>query len=291
MSPEWVCPLFIVPCLIAFVYFLTAVEASTWGGRVYWSVSSAYLALARALGVPDPPPVPWWRGAFSSNGALSGKLLDGRAYSVDLAAKPAARRVQKCAVIEVDCDPGVELTVTLREDVFERFQRWRGKKVPGDVSVGDEAFEARLKVHSPTPAAVAPSLRAEVRREILLIFDGYFARRLELGAGKLRVQIGPAVPLQLYKDLVQHLGKVAADFDRTSLKIHVLDGERRVLSDAAGKARCAFCHEGVQGDEPDLVACERCQTVVHGECWTDHGGCPLMGCGSQRAERARGRGA
>ena len=71
--------------------------------------------------------------------------------------------------------------------------------------------------------------------------------------------------------------------------VQVLGGERRALRGKGGKARCGYCHDDVTGAEPDLVACDRCSTVLHEGCWTELGRCPVMGCAGRSPERRRVR--
>ncbi|MBI3724340.1 hypothetical protein HY251_10370, partial [bacterium] len=74
--------------------------------------------------------------------------------------------------------------------------------------------------------------------------------------------------------------------DRVSLAVHVLGGERRAFQSHAGSPRCAYCHEDVIGNEPDLIACSSCATVLHESCWSDNGRCTVLGCAGKTPERA-----
>jgi hypothetical protein len=61
--------------------------------------------------------------------------------------------------------------------------------------------------------------------------------------------------------------------------LHRLLPEAIVHASAArGEARCAYCHDGVQGSGADTVTCPRCRTVLHAVCWSELGRCPVMGC-------------
>lgn len=43
---------------------------------------------------------------------------------------------------------------------------------------------------------------------------------------------------------------------------------------ASPRARCAYCHQ----DARALLACTRCGTGLHLDCWSDLGRCPTLGC-------------
>lgn len=49
--------------------------------------------------------------------------------------------------------------------------------------------------------------------------------------------------------------------------------------------RCAFCHDALELLPSRVVGCDRCGVLTHIACWTEHGGCPVFGCG-QAAARA-----
>ncbi|MCA9520543.1 MAG: hypothetical protein KC609_06205 [Myxococcales bacterium] len=40
---------------------------------------------------------------------------------------------------------------------------------------------------------------------------------------------------------------------------------------------CPYCRDGIL-NEPTIVACSRCQTPHHAECWKEAGGCAVFGC-------------
>jgi hypothetical protein len=46
--------------------------------------------------------------------------------------------------------------------------------------------------------------------------------------------------------------------------------------------RCPYCHDGMLAEE-GTVFCAACATPHHAECFSDHGGCSLLGCESKRS--------
>lgn len=50
------------------------------------------------------------------------------------------------------------------------------------------------------------------------------------------------------------------------------------LDSASIGARCAYCRSPWTQD--DSVQCPDCATTSHRECWTENGGCPILGCAS-----------
>lgn len=53
-----------------------------------------------------------------------------------------------------------------------------------------------------------------------------------------------------------------------------------------GLLKCPFCLDEVDPKVDDSVACPRCATLHHGECWTENRGrCTVRGCEPERAGR------
>lgn len=82
---------------------------------------------------------------------------------------------------------------------------------------------------------------------------------------------------------------MAALVETRSVRVRVLDAEHPVACGPEGELRCAYRRDGITGDADDLVACRRCRTALHGACWDEHGGCPMLGCEGDQAERPRAR--
>jgi hypothetical protein len=81
-----------------------------------------------------------------------------------------------------------------------------------------------------------------------------------------------------YAPLLDALGAIALVFETPRIRV----GTAR-----EDEARCAYCHADV-ADSDGVVKCSRCATLLHEDCWREHGSCPALGCGSGRARhRAR----
>lgn len=157
-----------------------------------------------------------------------------------------------------------------------------------DLQTGDRAFDERFFLEADDRARGRKALGKELRQKI----DEAFARpgieRLVLQPGELLIEADPheLAPGE-WKGLLLHLERAAALIERKPVRVRVLGGERDVVVDPEGKTRCAYCRDGITGEEDDLVACDRCRTVLHAACWEEHGSCPMLGCEGEAPERAR----
>ncbi len=64
-----------------------------------------------------------------------------------------------------------------------------------------------------------------------------------------------------------------------------LDLERR-----ASAPQCPFCRQPIGSlRRAGAVRCASCDVLHHAECWSEHGGCSVLGCAREaRSRRARG---
>jgi hypothetical protein len=132
-------------------------------------------------------------------------------------------------------------------------------------------------------------LEGSLRSRIMALFERFPVESLVLGRGELVATLPlDALTKADCRKVLDLVVAAAKSVDRGALDVTILGGERRAFLGLGGKPRCGFCHEDLTGEEPDLVACDRCSTVVHDECWGEHGGCPVMGCPGDSPERARG---
>ncbi|MCW8139738.1 MAG: hypothetical protein KIT58_12640 [Planctomycetota bacterium] len=158
------------------------------------------------------------------------------------------------------------------------------------IQTGDEAFDERFFLESSRPLDGRRALGRKLRRSIDEAFRRFGADGLQLRPGELVVEADlAACPPARWRELIRHLDQAAALVEVKPLRIRGLGEEREVARGADGAARCVFCRDGISGDEDDLVACERCRTALHAECWEEHGGCPVLGCDGRAPERARAR--
>jgi hypothetical protein len=199
--------------------------------------------------------------------------------------------------IGVSHPPAIQVT---RDGLMGMIGRVFGATIPS----GDRGFDGRFVVtgagdRSRAKAALADGFREVVKR----IFDGfgvtlvhtirqpflYQDRHLFAGRSVLRARV-PRLDPKRAPELFAKLGELASFLEGVPLHVVTLGAERRAEKGASGSPRCAWCHADITGSEPDLVACEKCATVLHEACWAEQGGCPVMGCAGKTAERAKQRG-
>jgi hypothetical protein len=191
------------------------------------------------------------------------------------------------AIATVDVEGAPPLVVTL-ENWSTKLSKWLG--FVREVEVGDTGFDDRFLLRTPSPTKALKQLASDrPRRAIEALFDRFRCYRLELFKRGVRAKVRahPLLPATR-RALVAHLDRIADAFDRRAIHVTVLGGDRRALA-VKGAARCAFCHGEVTGRELDLVACRRCATIAHDECWRELGHCPTLGCPGKSPERGRRR--
>jgi len=162
--------------------------------------------------------------------------------------------------------------------------------VPG-VASGSAQFDGHYVVHA-APRERERAQRAlhetTLRTAIDTLFAQFKVESLE-SDGESVTATGPlalADP-ERARTALTVLALLTRLLERVPITVKVLGGERHAFRSERGAARCAYCHADVTGDEPDLVACEGCATVLHAGCWEELGRCPVLGCASGKPERAR----
>jgi hypothetical protein len=169
-----------------------------------------------------------------------------------------------------------------------RLERMVGRGVKEDLQTGDRAFDDQFFLQSTDPREGGRVLQGDLRRAITLAFARKGVQRLVLKPGELTLEADVrTLEPDKWGPLLESLDRAATLVETKRMQVRVLGGERDVVCDPEGKTRCAFCRDGITGDEEDLVACDRCRTVLHGACWTEHGSCPMLGCEGDAPERAR----
>jgi hypothetical protein len=215
----------------------------------------------------------------------SGALAGGRGVHLDLT-KPSDGPTR--AVLRVATGPVPAITIVAETDETLRAKR-EGTRT--EIEIGAPWFDRRYFLETANPREAATRALRPFQEGFKDLVDDAFLTygvdKLELVDGELRAHLPLTKELPDYASLLPLLERAARFFDRVNVRVHVLGGERHALRGAGGDARCSYCHEHVTGDEPDLVACERCHTVLHGACWTEHGRCPVLGCSGAVPERAR----
>jgi hypothetical protein len=213
--------------------------------------------------------------------------FEGRQAHMSFTRVASKNDAQACiARLAVAADDAPALVVT-RED----WSTWIAKLIhlKREVEVGVPAFDEKFLLETTDRRAIDWLMhRADFREQIEEVFRVEAVRSLTLGAGSLAV----TADTHLLSDhqcraLLRNLVAIARAFERVNVDVRVLGGERRALRGSSAHARCGYCHEDVTGEEPDLVACDRCSTIAHAECWTELGRCPVIGCAGRSPERAR----
>jgi hypothetical protein len=167
---------------------------------------------------------------------------------------------------------------------------------PRGASIPEGAFEHEgLVVETDDPEVLAAALEKSPRlgRSASAAVERHRCSIVDLGGGEVEARLLRSDLDESASELLQALLGVAEAFESRPVEIAVLGGARRALS-SDGQFRCAFCHDSITGQERDLVACDRCQTVLHDACWNDLGRCPTLGCAGRSPERpqeVRGRAA
>jgi hypothetical protein len=177
--------------------------------------------------------------------------------------------------------------VTL-EDWTTRLAKWLG--VTREIEVGDPEFDERFLLETEDRAPARQMLvNREVRRAIHTAFSKG-VRELKIGGHTIQARL-PANDFAGARrtSILRELEALAGALERPPLAVAVLEGSVRAVTDKRGRARCPYCREGISGEEPDLVACRQCETVLHDECWRELGRCPVLGCRGRHPQRARRR--
>jgi hypothetical protein len=219
---------------------------------------------------------------------LAGRLdPDDREASVDFVESGTG----PVAVFAVEVRSAPRMRLTL-ESARTRLAKALGRV--REIEVGDRFFDDTflIQVEDEKEARHELARGRVLRDKILGLFLSYQVETLEVKKKHLeaRIPVGALKKKRDYAELLRLLAATARAFDRVGIKVKVLGGERLALAGAHGNARCAYCHGDLTGDEPDLVACEACGTVLHEGCWGELGHCPLLGCSGSSPERARVQG-
>ncbi|MEZ0229224.1 MAG: hypothetical protein ACAI25_11415 [Planctomycetota bacterium] len=217
-------------------------------------------------------------------------LIEGVVY-------PGGRRVTARVVVEPE--PAVVFTVEIGKGPRMRLSRESAgtwvKKTFGNYDepqIGDQRFDDTVFIESDDgeKPKVAKHLAKgrELRKRILEAFEEFSIRSLEIKKGFLeaRAPVAALRRMKQYPRLLRLLVKTARAYDRVNIRVKVLGRDLFAISGTTGRARCAYCHDTVTGEEPDLVACEVCGTILHSDCYGELGFCPMLGCPGTRPERA-----
>lgn len=282
-----------------------------WGSRLFFSPEQFAAELAGELGlearVVPAEPGDWSRTVRALERVrVAGVLEGGRAARVHFAPRssfPKSNRPPMQAVLTVDAGSAPPIRIS-RESLLHKLASFFVREEQSSVHTGDGAFDAKFVVKAGDEPRARRALERDVRDLVRLAFERHEVQELVFENGELQalVTLSPAgLPLSRVagkggvatptRELLGILDRIARAFDRVSVDVRVLGGSRRALLGLEGHPRCAYCHDQVSGDEPDLVACNHCATVCHDGCWREHGSCPVLGCSGGSPERAADGGA
>jgi hypothetical protein len=258
----------------------------------YWLASTAYDSIGElgrdlerrtGLSAHFAPPSRW--GSWTEQVHLTGLLPDMREARIDFFMRPAGKTQIPCARLAVRADPALHVSV-YRESLLTPLAKWLG--FTHDVDSGDRRFDEQYVVSTDRDQSARRAYAHGFKEAVDAAFGSFHVDSFEIANGRLTVEF-PTQRLEpgSYKILLEILATAVAAFDRVPIVVHVLGGERRALAGPGGRTRCAYCHGDVDGSEEDLVACDRCHTVLHSGCWEELGHCPLLGCSGHDPERAR----
>jgi hypothetical protein len=191
-----------------------------------------------------------------------------RRASVSFFGTPSLRWQTNYARFQVDVDRAVKVSFS-RRTFGEGFQ----------LGTNDQVRVFRAFRNNPELRATIEELFRTTTVDQVLVWDGKVTATAKLAS------LDPA----RYREVLALLERIARAFDPVRLNVRVLGGERRALAGATGDARCAYCHAHVTGEEPDLIACALCGTVLHDACWEELRRCPVLGCPGVKVERGTDR--
>jgi hypothetical protein len=228
-------------------------------------------------------------GEVQAEGPLRDRVVGehhGRPFALALgtSALPWGRGYPVRAVLELRHAPPIRLRVR-RDRGLASVEKSLGLVRDVEVAGGDR-FDARYLVEADDGPAQAPLADAEVREAVDRILARWDLEEVRVEGGSLEVR-GDSRRLgqTMLHELLYELEVLAQAYDRRpALEIGVQ--ARFFWTGGAEGARCPYCHDGITADD-DLSACGRCGTLIHPECHSENGGCPILGCGGRGADPTR----
>lgn len=279
------CPMLVVLPIGAVVLWAAL---GTWvGGRRFASLDEFMTHVNLATGLRGAVVGSSW---FSSvaDVVFDGTLPSRRAARIRFERHQAGKSSYLTVHLAVAIDPDVRFEMT-PEGFLSRLGAWLG--LGDDLHTGDADFDGRYWIQSETAGRTLAGITGDVKGVVESLFQAQGARRLRSDGSWLEAELlASNVDPSGYAAVLAQLETAARAFDRSPIRVRVLGQVRKAVQDARGATRCALCHEGISGEEADLVACDRCHTVLHDECWRELGRCPLLGCVGRSPERARAAG-
>jgi len=196
------------------------------------------------------------------------RLVNGRKAVLSLFANDGARFVR--ALLPLPAERGEGRGEGPRLDLARRDKKPVLAKWPGVLAeheLTDEDLARRFLCRA------GSSFDALARVKAALLATDLDLRELRLDQNEL------ALVLQAGRRELDRVTRLLEELDRALL------AGQSVLVKAADteRARCGFCHAELALEALATTACDRCSTPVHELCWEEHGHCPVLGCGGERA--------
>ena len=271
---EW--PLRLAPIALPLAYKLYATLVHGLGHRIgrhtYWNRAVLVSDLSERLG----PGVRSRTGVWLRS--IDFRLVVGEGRNARVSFFSGGLRY--FARFELDVDEAPRISMRRRWPLFDRQQP------PSAEGLALEWLPFTFATLDRPRVARAFQGNLQLKGDLIELFTKLPLDSARIWSGKLTATAPLSrVQLEDFRPILERLDRIAKAFERVPVKVRVLGGERRALRGASGGARCAYCHDGITGDEADLVACELCHTVLHDECWRDLGHCPVLGCAGRDPER------
>jgi hypothetical protein len=272
-----------IAALITLVAVAAALGGTRLGSRRYGSPREAGLDLERLCGLEAAIPEDSWFQSLEAV-TLSGEMPSGRWATVDFQIVPHGKTRITYTRFRVAAPKAPWLSIR-REGLLDKVGKWIGGT--RDLEVGDRDFDDRFLIQTKSDDKALVAFARGLKGAVLRAFEVHSIDSLVADDGWLLATVRTSTinPAD-YPRLLDVLDRAAQSFERVSIRVRVLDLERRAFV-AEGRTRCAYCHGGITGDEPDLVACPRCHTVLHDGCWSENRHCPVLGCAETTPERPR----
>lgn len=275
--------------VVAGVLLAGVVWASTGhrlGGRRFESLAELSGAVSEIVGLPAEREAGAW---FRSLDELSfaGSLRGGRRAKVDFFTESVGSSTVTYVRFFVEVVGAPRLAIQ-QESLAHKLGKLVG--LVREVEIGVPGFDGRYLLEAEEARPAKLLLSEQMRGLIDDAFERAKPRAVRFQPTGIVVEASASsLDPDMYPAVLSTLLRCASLIDAKRVRVRVLGGTRRLVVGPRGAPRCAYCRADVTGEEPDLVACERCTTVVHAACWDEHGRCPIYGCEGRTPERAGAR--
>jgi hypothetical protein len=151
---------------------------------------------------------------------------------------------------------------------------------------GGGRFDKKYLVEADAAPAHSPLADENVRRAVDELLMRWDLDEVRIQNGQLVVK-GDSRRLgqRMLRGLLEELEVLAHAYDRRpALDLGVK--ERFFWVGGSDNApRCPYCHDGLETeDKAEVSSCGACSTLIHSECFSENGGCPILGCGGRGIE-------